>query len=307
MKYRIVHRTEYRYASPVSQCHNLAHLRPRNLAVQQCLGHRLEIDPLPMDLAEHVDYYGNHVSYFSIQQPHHNLTVTATSEVELTPASGAPPAADTAWDAVRARLAEAQSEAIREHRQYVLDSPLVATGAALAAYATPSFPAGRPLLEAVHDLMNRIHHEFTYDQAFSTVSTPLSEVLTSRRGVCQDFAHLAIGCLRSLGLAARYISGYLETCPPPGEDKQRGADESHAWFSVFLPDVGWHDFDPTNNRVPLDQHIVTAWGRDYADVTPLKGVLFGGDPGHRPEVAVDVMRLPDAAGTTGADPAVPVV
>jgi transglutaminase-like putative cysteine protease len=154
------------------------------------------------------------------------------------------------------------------------------------------------LLEAVRDLMARVHHEFIYDPEFTTVSTPLTEVLSSRRGVCQDFAHLAIACLRSLGLAARYVSGYLETLSPPGEVKQQGGDESHAWFSVFLPDAGWHDFDPTNNRVPLDQHVTAAWGRDYADVTPLKGVLFGGDPGHGPQVSVDVERLPEAPGTT---------
>jgi transglutaminase-like putative cysteine protease len=298
MKYRIVHKTEYRYGATVSLCHNMAHLRPRNLVSQQCLGHRLEIDPLPMDLAEHVDYYGNHISYFSIQQPHQNLTVMATSEVELYPGNGQLALeTDIPWDEVAARLARPDSETARENRQFVLDSPLVPTGRALADYASPSFPAGRPLLEAVRDLMARVHHEFTYDPEFSTVSTPLSEVLASRRGVCQDFAHLAIGCLRSLGLAARYISGYLETQPPPGKTKQRGADESHAWFSVFLPDVGWHDFDPTNNRVPLDQHVTTAWGRDYADVTPLKGVLFGGDPGRRPAVSVDVERLPDTPAT----------
>ncbi|HUT40044.1 MAG TPA: transglutaminase family protein [Gammaproteobacteria bacterium] len=293
MKYRVVHKTEYRYGITVSLCHNLAHLRPRNLANQQCLGHRLQIDPLPMDLAEHTDFFGNHVSYFSIQQPHQTLTVTATSEIELNPGTGQLALEDDIpWDEVRRRLAEPATDTSRENRQFVLDSSLVPTGQELADYAAPSFPPGRPLLESVRDLMARVHHEFTYDPGFSTVSTPLTEVLSSRRGVCQDFAHLAIACLRSLGLAARYVSGYLETLPPPGQAKQRGADESHAWFSVFLPDVGWHDFDPTNNRVPLDQHITTAWGRDYADVTPLKGVLFGGDPGHRPQVSVDMERLP---------------
>lgn len=302
MKYRIVHRTAYHYSTTVSLCHNLAHLRPRNLATQTCLGHRLDIDPLPMDFAEHTDFFGNHVSYFSIQQPHSNLTVTATSEIELNPGNGQLALeADSPWDRVRQRLAQPDSDVLRENRQFVLDSPLVPTGHALADYASPSFPHGRPLLAAVRDLMSRVHQEFTYDPAFSTVSTPLTEVLSGRRGVCQDFAHLAIACLRSLGLAARYVSGYLETQPPPGKTKLQGADESHAWFSVYLPDVGWHDFDPTNNKVPLDQHVTTAWGRDYADVTPLKGVLFGGDPGHRPQVSVDVERLPD----TGATPEPP--
>jgi transglutaminase-like putative cysteine protease len=293
MKYRVVHQTEYRYGATVSLCHNLAHLRPRNLPAQQCLGHRLQIDPLPMDLAEHEDFFGNHVSYFSIQQPHTTLTVTATSEIQLEPGGQLVLGEDMPWDDVRTRLGEAPTEATRECRQFVFDSPHAAAAPELAAYADVSFPPGRPLLEAVHDLMARVHHEFTYDPGFSTVSTPLSEVLSSRRGVCQDFAHLGIACLRSLGLAARYVSGYIETLPAPGQAKQPGSDESHAWFSVYLPDVGWHDFDPTNNQVPLDQHVTTAWGRDYADVAPLKGVIFGGDPGHLPRVAVDMERLPE--------------
>jgi len=304
MKYRIVHKTEYRYGMTVSQCHNLAHLRPRNLPAQQCLGHRLQIEPLPIDLAEHEDYFGNHVSYFSIQQPHQTLTVTAISEVELEPGNDQLALeGDMPWDEVRRRLAAPLTETARENCQFVLDSPLASATPALCDYAAASFPASRPLLEAVRDLMERVHHEFTYDPGFSTVSTPLAEVLSSRRGVCQDFAHLAIACLRSLGLAARYVSGYLETLPPPGQLKQPGADESHAWFSVYLPEVGWHDFDPTNNRVPLDQHITTAWGRDYADVTPLKGVIFGGDPGHRPQVSVDMDRLPEPGKVQAQKPA----
>ena len=300
MKYRIIHKTEYVYSNTVSQCHNLAHLRPRNLATQQCLGHRLQIDPLPLDLAEHEDFFGNHVSYFSIQQPHTRLIVTATSEINIESGNGQLAAdKDMPWDEVRAQLSRPQTEATRENRQFVLDSPLAGTAPALADYAASDFPPGRPLLEAVNSLMARVHHDFTYDPTFSTVSTPLAEVLSSRRGVCQDFAHLAIACLRGFGLAARYVSGYIETQPPPGKLKQPGEDESHAWFSVYLPDVGWHDFDPTNNQVPLDQHITTAWGRDYSDVTPLKGVIFGGDPGYHPGVSVDMQRLPEADIATG--------
>jgi transglutaminase-like putative cysteine protease len=300
MKYRVVHKTEYCYGITVSECHNLAHLRPRNLPAQQCLGHRLQIDPLPLDLAEHEDFFGNHISYFSITQPHQTLTVTATSEIQLVTGNGQLALdKDMPWDEVRVRLAEPLTDSTRENRQFVLDSPFATAAPELADYAAASFPSGRPMLEAVRELMERVHHEFTYDPGFSTVSTPLAEVLSSRRGVCQDFAHLAIASLRSLGLAARYVSGYLETLPPPGQVKQQGADESHAWFSVYLPEVGWHDFDPTNNKVPLDQHITTAWGRDYADVTPLKGVIFGGDPGHSPRVAVDMTRLPEPDATTG--------
>jgi transglutaminase-like putative cysteine protease len=160
----------------------------------------------------------------------------------------------------------------------------------LQSYAERSFAEGRPIVEAVYDLMERIHRDFTYDPHFTTLATPLSEVLKHRRGVCQDFAHLAIGCLRTQGLAAKYISGYIETLPPPGQEKLIGADASHAWFSVFVPDTGWLDFDPTNNQMPMDQHITLAWGRDYSDVTPLKGVIFGGGK-HDLKVQVHVENL----------------
>jgi len=294
MKYRVLHRTEYFYSGMVRQCHNLAHLRPRDLPGQQCLGHRLEIDPLPVDYAEHRDFFGNQVSYFSIQQPHQTMRVTAISEIQLYNESEQLPLYnDLPWEEVRARLAAPTDPELRENRQYVLDSPHASAASALAGYAEPSFPVGRPLLDAVRDLMQRVHLDFTYYPGFTTVSTPLSEVLSTRRGVCQDFAHLAIACLRSLGLAARYVSGYLETLPAPGQQKLQGADESHAWFSVYLPENGWIDFDPTNNQIPQDQHMTTAWGRDFADVTPLKGVMYGGDPGHNLQVAVDVERMAD--------------
>jgi len=307
MKYRVAHKTEYIYSGTITQCHNIAHLKPRNLPGQQCLSHRLEIDPLPADIAEYEDFFGNQVSYFSVQQPHRHLKVTAVSELHLDErAKQLPLYNDLAWDDVRARLANPQEAELRENRHYVLDSPLVATAPEVARYAGPSFPVGRPLIEAVHDLMQRVHREFTYDPGFTTIRTPLSEVLANRRGVCQDFAHLAIACLRSLGLAARYVSGYLETLPSPGQAKLQGADESHAWFSVFLPETGWMDFDPTNNQIPQYQHITTAWGRDFGDVSPLKGVVYGGDPGHRIHVAVDVERLDDgedAVPETGSDTA----
>ena len=180
---------------------------------------------------------------------------------------------------------------VLEARQFRLESNFIEFGSGIMEYAAPSFAAGRPLLEAVHDLMQRIHRDFTYDPHFSNIATPLHQVLEHRRGVCQDFAHLAIACLRAQGLAARYVSGYLETLPPPGETKQIGADASHAWFGVYVPYQGWVDFDPTNDQIPADRHITLAWGRDYADVAPLKGVVFGGGQGHHLEVAVDVERL----------------
>ena len=292
MIYRVVHQTTYRYGGTVNQCHNLACLKPREVAGQECLSHRLDIDPRPLELTEHRDFFGNPVTYFSIQQPHHQLTVTAVSEVRMN--GGSEQAVldyQISWDEVRDRLASATAPEVLDTRQFILDSPLVPATPDLAQYAAPSFSPGRPLLEAVLDLMSRIHHDFTFAPGFTSVTTPLAEVFAHRRGVCQDFAHLAIGCLRAMGLAARYVSGYLETLPPPGAAKLQGADASHAWVSVFLPETGWLDFDPTNNQMPQGRHMTTAWGRDFSDVTPLKGVIFGSDPGHTLTVAVDVAAL----------------
>jgi len=194
------------------------------------------------------------------------------------------------WEAVRERVAADTTTPGLEARDFVLPSAFVPPDDAVWDYARASFPPGRPLLEAVRDLTRRIHQEFRYDPGFTTIVTPLAEVLAHRRGVCQDFAHLQIACLRSLGLPARYVSGYLETLPPPGKAKLQGADASHAWVSVYDPEQGWTDFDPTNDQLVGEQHITTAWGRDYGDVTPLKGIIFGGGE-HTLEVAVDVERL----------------
>jgi transglutaminase-like putative cysteine protease len=287
MKFHIVHTTRYTYSQPVSLCHNETHLRPRVFELQDCLDARIDIAPLPARSDERADYFGNPVTYFSVQEPHGQLTVTATSTVRRRAAVFLDADGSLAWDHVAAHLRTAGSAATLAAREYVLDSPLVAAGPDLAAFAVPSFAPGRPLRSAVHDLNRRIHREFLYDPSFTTVSTPLADVLQQRRGVCQDFAHLAIGCLRSLGLPARYVSGYLQSTPPPGQERLRGADASHAWFAVYDPDAGWVDFDPTNDQIVGDRHVTTAWGRDYADVTPLKGVVFGGGA-HSLEVAVEI-------------------
>jgi transglutaminase-like putative cysteine protease len=246
------------------------------------------VDPIALDCSEHLDFFGNRVSYFSIEEPHLALTVTATSEVELVSESDSFLVSGMPWELVREQLRLGSHPDILTARQFVLDSGLVKASETLADYAAPSFPAGRPLVEAVTDFMRRIHDDFNFDPGFTTVTTPVPEVLEHRRGVCQDFAQLAIGGLRSLGLAARYVSGYLETLPPPGQEKLRGSDASHAWASVYVPDMGWLDFDPTNNVFPAQRHITTAWGRDYSDVTPLKGVLIAESPQHQLSVSVDV-------------------
>lgn len=292
MKYRVTHETQYHYDRPVSLCYNVAHLKPRSFVRQTCLASTLNVHPLPALTDEWEDYFGNATHYFAVQEPHDALRVSVISEVNVT-AQGElfDSLTATPWEAARDALANATDHDAVAARALTLSSPFIPVNDTLRAYAEPSFAQGAPLLEAVTDLMRRIYEEFAYDPHFSTIATPLADVLEHRRGVCQDFAHLAIGCLRALGLAARYVSGYLETEPPPGGERLVGADASHAWFSVYAPDQGWVDFDPTNNQLPMEQHIVTAWGRDYGDVTPLKGVIFGGGEGHSLNVAVDVQRL----------------
>ena len=289
IRYRITHTTEYRYNVPVSQCQNEAHLLPRSTPRQQYEHGQLRIQPSLTVYRDREDFFGNRVTYFAVQEPHVTLSVTAQSEVLIVQAAARWLWASLVWEEVRQAVAGDTSPEGIEARQFLLDSPLVHRSAALAAYAAASFVPNRPLLEAVADLVQRIYQEFTYEPDATTVSTPLDEVLQHRRGVCQDFAHVAIGCLRAQGIAARYVSGYLETSAPDGQ--LIGAAASHAWVSVYCPGQGWIDFDPTNNSIPTDQHITVAWGRDYSDVTPLKGVIVGGGS-HTLDVAVTVERMP---------------
>ena len=310
MKYRITHSTIYHYSQSVGLCQNEARLHPRNFWRQRCDDSRIDINPLPTDFNERIDFFGNYVVYFAIQQPHTQLNVTATSEVTIFPKQNTLDLFNQmTWEQVRNLLqgtafqgqfqnqqgqtlnqGQDQAQELMFAKQCLLDSPMIIVSPDLAAYAQASFQPNRLLIDVVHDLMGRIYKDFVYDPTFTTIATPLSEVLSHRRGVCQDFAHLAIGCLRSYGIPARYISGYVETLTEPGQQRLVGADASHAWFSVYMPGNGWLDFDPTNNKVPLDQHITLAWGRDYSDVTPLKGIAYGGGQ-HTLSVSVDVLRL----------------
>lgn len=291
MKYAIRHETRYGYSQPVVLCHNEARLQPRTTERQICLRSDVTVSPLTGARDEREDLFGNRVLYFAIQEPHGELIVTATSEVEIThvPASY-DPSLSFPWEQALEQLRQGTSTQQREVRQFTLDSPCAAASDELRAYALPSFPPGRPVLAAVHDLSCRIHREFTFNPQSTTVTTPLSQVLANRGGVCQDFAHLAIACLRSFGVPARYMSGYLETLPPPGLPRLQGADASHAWFAVFVSGMGWLEFDPTNDQLPGDRYVTTAWGRDFADVTPLKGVIFGGGD-HTLDVGVDMQRI----------------
>ena len=275
MNYRITHQTHYEYAETVSLCHNQARLIPRSFFNQTCLNSHIAIDPQPASFRERKDFFGNRTAYFSIEHPHNILSVIATSDVHIA-SQQTQWASDMPWDTARHILKTAPDPDLLSVRQFVIDSPKAVTASELTQYAESSFSKGRPLIEAVGDLTYRIHNDFEYVPGFTTISTPLSDVFKHRKGVCQDFAHLAIGCLRAMGLATRYISGYLETLPTPDKEHLIGADASHAWFSVYLPNHGWIDFDPTNNLRPGDRHITVAWGRDFADVTPLKGVVLGG-------------------------------
>ena len=291
MNYKITHTTTYEYADTVAVCHNEARLKPLNTFYQQCLTSEIVIDPPPSDYHERVDFFGNRVAYFSIHSAHKVLKVSAVSNVNtLSEQRDLDSYNSLEWEKVVAVFKEQRDDDTLDAQQYRLNSPLVIANQEMVQYAERSFLEGRLIIDAVQDLMERIHRDFTYDPHFTTIATPLLDVLKHRRGVCQDFAHLAIGCIRSMGLAARYVSGYIETMPPEGQERLVGADASHAWFSVYVPKMGWIDFDPTNNQMPFDKHIVVAIGRDYQDVTPLKGVIFGGGK-HKLDVSVDVANI----------------
>ena len=288
MMYRVKHVTTYRYGAPVLLAHHLAHLTPRQTPHQTCLRAQLRITPQPSEIDESgVDYYGNPTAFFGLRDPHGTLTVQVSSKVEVRPRDL--PTADQGapWAGPGDPLADLTGEIRVEVADFCVDSPFIAVAPDIRAYAEISFVPGRPLMGCLLDLNSRIRHEFSYDPAATTVATPLSEVLARRRGVCQDFAHLFIACARSMGLPARYVSGYLLTRPPPGKEKLRGSDASHAWVSVFLPEFGWIDFDPTNACLPNEEHVTLGWGRDFDDVSPLRGVVLGGGE-HRLKVGVDV-------------------
>jgi transglutaminase-like putative cysteine protease len=286
--YRVRHVTTYAYEDPVSVSHHLLRLTPRNLPGQVCHETQISILPEPPVTTTGSDYFGNIQTFFTLQEPHDSLVVEATSELEVHAAKPPDLSASPPWETVVESLVTDHSEEGLDAYQFVFDSQRVAASRELADYARSAFPTGRPLLQAVLELMRKLHRDFRFDAKATEVSTPVQEFFQKRRGVCQDFAHLQIACLRSLGLPARYISGYLRTLPPPGQPRLVGADASHAWCSAWSPGAGWVDFDPTNNCVPTDGHITVAWGRDYSDVSPIHGVLLGGAK-HTLDAGVDVM------------------
>ncbi len=290
MKYRVTHTTAYNYSEPASLSHNELFLTPRSTNWQQVLRTQVNFVPQPQYLHRRIDYFGNIAHVLMIEQPHSELSLTATSIVRTSRGVNIEPKSTPAWEAVVRRLHEHSLHEDLDAYQFTFVSPMILTNAEIQAYSLGSFPPGMPVLAGGIDLMHRIFSEFAYDKAASDVDTPVDQVLINKRGVCQDFAHLAIACFRSLGLAARYVSGYLETLPPPGKPKLVGADASHAWVSLYVPDQGWIDLDPTNDILPGEMHITIAWGRDYSDVAPVKGVVMGGGV-HTLAVEVDVSRM----------------
>jgi transglutaminase-like putative cysteine protease len=297
VRYRITHRTTYRYENEVTASYGQLALIPRDFAGQRCESSRVVIGPRPDDYREHDDHYGNRAAFFAIGSPHRSLEVTSTSVVSVERTGAWSQRVDTPWEGARIGPGTGNGprpleEATVDACEFTLDSPLVAASEELAEYARYSFTPGRGALEALSDLGSRIHRDFVYEAGVTTTTTSAAEALARRRGVCQDFAHVAIGCLRSLGLAARYASGYIETDPPPGQARLEGADASHAWASLFLPDTGeWVEIDPTNQQFVGDRYVTVAWGRDYTDIPPLKGVIFTEGTEHELAVVVDVVAL----------------
>ncbi len=298
LRLRVVHETRYRYASPVTLSRQLLHLTPRPLPSQQVIAHRIAVQPPPAESIAGHDYFGNPTSQAVITTPHRALSVLAESTVELRSRTVAQDPGSIGWEAARDALSRLGSAAALDAARFRFESPHVPLGGAIQTYAADIFAPRRALLPALAELTARIHEEFEFDATATDIATPLEEVLQHRHGVCQDFAHLMIGCLRSRGLAARYVSGYILTMPPPGQPRLIGADASHAWVSVYCPGHDpaaddWIDFDPTNNCSIDRDHATLGWGRDFSDVTPARGVTLGGGP---QQLSVQVTVSPDDSG-----------
>lgn len=297
--FSVTHRTEYRYDRPVSASYGELRQLPREIpGRQRCLASDISVSPPPRELSRRLDYFGNPCAYYHVEARHELLQVVTTSTVEVTAPPWPTDVRGPAWEAARDAIAAGRGDGLAV-QEAVLDSPRVAASEALAAYALDSFAGSRPLRDALRDLCSRIHREFEFEPGATSVHTTVDEVLASRAGVCQDFAQLMIGCVRSLGLPARYVSGYLETTPPPGSPRLTGADVSHAWVAAHVPEVGWVELDPTNDTVVDDRYVIAGWGRDYSDVTPLKGVIYTDATSQDLTVEVDVVRLSSAPDPSG--------
>lgn len=286
MLYRISHRTTYKYAHPVSVGDHVACLRPRSFSQHQLRVSGLHIQPAPASFTERIDYFGNFQCFFTIYEPHKELIVEAKSEVQVSNAC-CNLGLSLPWEESTTSLGSDHTPGGLDAHQFQFESPRIRASPAFAAYALASFTPGRLMRDALLELTSRIHKDFRFDSKATTVRTPVEEVFEKRHGVCQDFAHVQIACLRSINVAARYVSGYLRTYPPPGRPRLIGCDASHAWVSAYCRGAGWIDVDPTNDVAPTDGHVTVAWGRDYGDVSPLRGLILGGG-GHSLKVEVDM-------------------
>lgn len=308
MLLHVTHETRYDYTPPVETAQHLAHLKPRETPSQRLVSHALSISPSPAQRSESADLYGNTRAFFALESTHEELVVTAESVVETSaPVLAASIARDMPWEEVRERFRYRKGSRFDAASDFVFPSRYVPRHDDFAAYARPSFATGRPTFDVAMDLMERMYRDFDYDAGSTEISTPAVEALAQRKGVCQDFAHILIACFRTMGLPARYVSGYLLTQPPPGQPRLVGADASHAWMSVYLPGADgpgdWADFDPTNGRQPGEDYVTLAIGRDYADVSPMRGVLHGGAR-HTLDVGVTVRPLEELRTEAAAAAAV---
>lgn len=286
----VSHKTFYAYSAPVVQSQHLVHLTPRDTARQTVRHHSLIIEPAPASRYDGIDTFGNAMSVLDIEMPHREFVLHARSTIE----TSAPPEIDVAtttpWDALDKPLMPTEGAIDIDVVQYRCISRSTTPSLGIADFAAQSFPAGRPVIEGAMDLTLRIFREFKFDATATDVSTPVQEVFEHRRGVCQDFAHFQLACLRALRIPSRYVSGYIMTKPPPGQPRLQGADASHAWVSVWSPETGWFDVDPTNGIAVSDEHVTVATGRDYDDVSPISGLLLGGGD-HIVDVGVDVVPV----------------
>jgi transglutaminase-like putative cysteine protease len=292
-RYAVRHATIYQYERDVAHSHHLVHLKPRSFDYQRCLQHSLELDPQPSSAHEDVDAFGNEISHLEYDRPHDHLSVTAKMHVEILPRDAKLLRASESWEAVRKRLsyrATPMPAADLDACRFRMQSSYVRIKQAFGDYAKDCLTPDRPIAVASEALMHQIHREFEYAPGSTTNRTSIADVLASRRGVCQDFAHLMIGCLRASGLAARYVSGYIRTLRTGSSESLIGGDASHAWVSVYCPPGGWVDFDPTNDCIVGTDHVTLAWGRDFGDVSPLRGIIVGGGP-HKLRVDVRVRPL----------------
>ncbi|ALJ21979.1 transglutaminase family protein [Microbacterium sp. No. 7] len=316
MRYRVWHRTTYGYSAKVQDSVGVFHLAPRELPWQRVGDHAIAVTPAPGDIERDVDYFGNAVTYYHLTDPHGELVIEASTEVEVVQPSYSDAALATPWELARP-LVHTATPGAWAAAEFALESVRARHVPDAAAYAATSLTPGRPVGEAVTDLMHRIFADFTYDSTATTVTSTVADVLDKRAGVCQDFAHLALACLRSHGLAARYVSGYLATQPPPGKERVFGADASHAWLAVWMPDGGgaagagsggagngeWLAIDPTNDQWANDRYVTVAWGRDYADVSPVRGIIFTKAKKSTLKVSVDVAPVAPAPAPAPHTPA----